>query len=65
MYEDALNLYFTGGGDLSFLSCDVDAIFDGTGKAAVRNIAIGDQNGEPVAQTGWYAACLVLMEKTF
>ena len=65
LIEDALNLYFTGGGDLSFLSCDVDAIFDGTGKAAVRNIAIGDQNGKPVAQTGWYAACLVFEGENF
>ena len=50
----ALILHSTGGGDLSFLSCDVDAIESETGKAAVRNIAIGDQDGNPVAQTGWY-----------
>jgi len=54
----------TGGGDLSFLSCDVDAIFDGTGKAAVRNIAIGDQNGKPVAQTGWRTSCFYLFNTT-
>ena len=56
----SVNLHLTGGGDLSFLSCDVDAIESETGKALVRNIAIGDQNGKPVAQTGWYAAWSLL-----
>ena len=57
------DLSFTGGGDLSFLSCDEDDIEEKTEeKALVRNIAIGDQNGKPVAQTGW---CAAFIEKLF
>ena len=67
MYEDALNLYSSGGGDLAFLSCDSEDLENGGStatKALVRNIAIGDQNGKPVAQTGWYADWS-LLEKLF
>ena len=40
-----------GGGDLSFTSC-VEA--KGTGNPLnVRNVAIGDSEGNPINQTGW------------
>jgi len=43
----------TGGGDLSFLAC----VGEGSSQTYVRNIAIGDQNGQPVAMTGWRTSC--------
>ena len=50
-----LNLHLiTGGGDLGFLGCGGNAIEKETAKAVVRNIAIGNQDGEPVAHTGWW-----------
>ena len=42
--------FLPGGGDLSFLAC----VGEGSSQTYVRNIAIGDQNGQPVAMTGWF-----------
>merc|ERR1711936_631447 len=43
----------TGGGGLSFLAW----VGEGSSQTYVRNIAIGDQNGQPVAMTGWRTSC--------
>ena len=53
-----ISLFLPGGGDLSFLAC----VGEGSSQTYVRNIAIGDQNGKPVAMTGWYVLEVSVVE---